>query len=76
MCKGEYLSTMISGGNMVRWDSTEKIWAHQFLAKPKTIEAGGLGGALSPPGGPGQCLGECMYAISEQFFSYTTAEMV
>ena len=42
---------MISGGNMVRRDSTEKIWAHQFLAKPKTIEAGGLGGALSPPGG-------------------------
>ena len=24
-------------------DNTEKIWAHWFLAKPKTIEAGGLG---------------------------------
>ena len=39
-------------------DNTEKIWAHRFLAKPKTIKAGGLGGAVSPPEGLGQCLGE------------------
>ena len=35
-------------------DNTEKIWAH------RTIAAGGLGGAVSPPGDPGQCLGEGM----------------
>ena len=36
-------------------DNTEKMWVHQFLAKPKMIAAGGLGG-----GGwrPRQCLGE------------------
>ena len=30
--------------------STEKIWAHWFLAKPKAIAAGGAGGAVSPQG--------------------------
>ena len=34
---------ILAGGNI------EKIWAHRFLKKPKTIEAGGLGGAVSPP---------------------------
>ena len=34
-------------------DNTEKIWVHRFLAKPKTIAGGGLGGAVSPPGDPG-----------------------
>ena len=34
-------------------NNTEKIWAHRFLAKPKTIETGGLGGAVW---GPGRCL--------------------
>ena len=28
------------------------------MAKPKAIKAGGLGGAVSPSGGLGQCLGE------------------
>ena len=28
-------------------DNTEKIWVHQFLAKPKTITAGGMGRAVS-----------------------------
>ena len=41
--------TLYAGNN------TEKIWTHRFLAKPKTIETGGLGGAVW---GPGQCLGE------------------
>ena len=31
----------------------KKIWAHWFLAKPKTIEAEGLGGAASAPRGIG-----------------------
>ena len=30
--------------------STEKIWVHWFLAKPKAIAAGGAGGAVSPQG--------------------------
>ena len=34
------------------------MWAHRFLAKPKTIAGGGLEGAVSPPGGSGRCLGE------------------
>ena len=34
-------------------DNTEKIWAHPFFAKPKTIAAGGLRGAVSLLGGPG-----------------------
>ena len=55
-------------------DNTEKIWAHRFLAKPKTIAAGGLGGAVSPPGDPGQCLGEGMGVkpLNIFFFSYET----
>ena len=28
-------------------DNTEKVWAHQFLSKPKTVAAGGLTGAVS-----------------------------
>ena len=39
-------------------DNTEKIWVHQFLAKPKTIATGDLGGAVRSPGDPAQCLGE------------------
>ena len=39
-------------------DNTEKIWAHRFLAKPKTIEVEGLRGAVSSPWGPERCLGE------------------
>ena len=35
-------------------DNTEKIWVHQFLAKPKMIAAGGLGGAVSPQGVQGK----------------------
>ena len=31
-------------------DNTEKLWMHQFLAKPKMIAAGVLGVAVSPPG--------------------------
>ena len=30
-------------------ENTEKIWAHRFLEKPKMIEAGGPGRAVSPP---------------------------
>ena len=38
-------------------DNTEKkIWAHQFLAKPKTSTAGGLGRAVSPQGALGDAL--------------------
>ena len=37
-------------------DNTEKKWMHQFLAKPKTITAGGLGEAVSPQGGQGDAL--------------------
>ena len=36
-------------------NNTGKIWAHQFLAKPKTITAGG---SCKPSRVPGQCLGE------------------
>ena len=43
-------------------ENTEKIWAHRFLEKPKMIEAGGPGRAVSPPlppqWSPGRCLGE------------------
>ena len=42
-------------------DNTEKECVHQFLAKPKMIASGGLRGAVSLPGGPGQCLGEGMH---------------
>ena len=45
-------------------DNTEKIWAHQFFVKQKRnvpkarkTSAGGLGGAVSPPVGPGQSPG-------------------
>ena len=38
-------------------DNTEKIWTHRFLANSKMIAAGGSGGAVSLPGGLGQCLG-------------------
>ena len=31
-------------------DNTEKIWAHQFLAKPKMIAAGSQWGAIIPQG--------------------------
>ena len=48
-------------------DNTEKIWAHQFLAKPKTIEAGGLGGALSPQGVQANALVNACMQILEQF---------
>ena len=46
------LSCILAGYN------AEKIWVHQFLEKPKPIEAGALGGSCMPPGGLGQCLGE------------------
>ena len=36
----------------------QKSQSHRFLAKPKMIVAGGLGGGVSHPGGPRQCLGE------------------
>ena len=43
------------------WDNTENTWdntwEHQYLAKPKTIAGGGLGGSANHPGGSGQCLG-------------------
>ena len=38
--------------NILPGDNTEKIWAHWFLAKPKTIAAGDLGVAVSTLGGP------------------------
>ena len=37
-------------------DNTEKVWAHRFLAEPKTITAGGLGGAVSHQGAKGDVL--------------------
>ena len=52
-----FLFTMMIWSS-ISGDSTEKIWAHRFWAKPKTIAAGGLGGAVSSPGDPGRCLGE------------------
>ena len=51
-------------------DNTEKIWVHQFLEKPKTIEAGCLGQAVSPTWGPGQCLGECVGANLLNSFAF------
>ena len=51
--RGTVWNNLIKSG-----DNTEKIWAYQFLAKPKTVETGVWG----PPGGPGQCLGEHVYA--------------
>ena len=54
-------------------DNTEKIWVHWFLAKPKIVKAGGLGRAVSPPGGPGQCPSEHVDANplnNFAFFSY------
>ena len=41
-----------------------------FLAKPKTIEAGGLGGAVSPPVGPGWYLGERVGANLPNNFAF------
>ena len=60
-------------------DNTEKVWAHRFLAKPKTIEAGGLGGALSPQGAQGNALVNACMQIPEQlcfFFLIQHAKMV
>ena len=34
----------------------KKIWAHWFLAKPKTIAAGGFGGTVRPQGVQGDAL--------------------
>ena len=48
-------------------DNTEKIWAHQFLTKPNTIEAGGLRGALSPQGVQANALVNACMQILEQF---------
>ena len=44
---------------------------HRFLANPKTIAAGGLGGAVRPPGDPRRCLGEGMGVkpLNNVFFS-------
>ena len=50
--------------------NTEKIWAHRFLEKPKTIEAGGLGQTVSPPWGPGRCLGERVGANPPNNFAF------
>ena len=68
---------ILAGGNI------EKIWAHQFLEKPKTIEAGGLGGAVSPPHplqwSQGRCLGERVGANplnNFPFFHINHAKMV
>ena len=44
---GILVLTLYAGNN------TEKTWVHRFLAKPKTIETGGLGGAVW---GSGRCL--------------------
>ena len=49
-------------------DNAKKIWAHRFLAKPKMIAAGGLEGAVSPPGGPRQCPGEGVGAKIQTIF--------
>ena len=51
-------SSKLDWGCDIVGDNTEKIWAHRFLAKPKTIEDEGLRGAVSPPWGAEQCLGE------------------
>ena len=37
------LTSLVKICSQLSGDNTEKIWAHRFLAKPKTIEAGGLG---------------------------------
>ena len=54
----EFILNMLLRLTHLPEDNTEKIWAHRFLAKPKMIAGGGLGGAVSPPRGPGRCLGE------------------
>ena len=52
------------GNPDISGDNTEKIWAHRFFAKQKRnvlkarkTSAGGLGGGVSPPVGPGQSPG-------------------
>ena len=41
---GLKLITNYNESGDTRRDTTEKIWANQFLAKPETIAVGGLGG--------------------------------
>ena len=59
-------------------DNAGKIWAHRFSAKPKTIEVGGLGGAVSPLWGPGRCHGERVgpNPLSSFFFLVQHGKMV
>ena len=42
----------VTGGSktLPTGNNTEKIWVHRFLATQKTIETGGLGGAVWGPG--------------------------
>ena len=67
---------MLHQNYLLSGDNAEKIWVHQFLAKPKTITTGGLGKLQAPlPGGPERCPDE----TPEQFwffFSYKHAKMV
>ena len=51
---GKYFHKILYHRTTVSGDNTEKIWAHRFSAKPKTVTVGSLGGA----GGPGRCLRE------------------
>ena len=51
-------------------DNTGKVWAHWFLAKPKTIAAGGLRGTVSPLGGLEGCLGEGVGAKPSNNFCF------
>ena len=58
-------------------DNTEKIWAYRFFAKQKTnvpkarkTAAGGLGGAVSPPVGPGQSPGGGSGAKPPKIFGF------
>ena len=52
-------------------DTTKKRWAHQFLAKPKTIAVGGSGeGGCNPCQGPGQQLVEGLGAKLPNNFAF------
>ena len=60
--------TFFSKNHTQTGDNTEKIWAHWFLVKPKTVATRGLGG-------PGWCLVEGVGTKPKKnftFFSYKT----
>ena len=51
-------------------DTTKKIWAHRFLAKPKAIAVGALGGSCNRCQGPGQQLVEGLGAKLPNNFAF------